>query len=259
MDLKALLTLNNQQKLFANPRRIQLLLQIQATGSISQGAREAGISYKAAWDAVNDMNQQAEAPLVAREKGGKGGGGAQLTPFGLRLLKVYALMDQMQDMALEALLDEAVPMDNLLELMAHFSLKTSARNQLTGEIVALQGDTLSDNVLVQLSSGQQVHAAITHTSTKRLGLIPGKKVLLLLKAPAVLIHPQPVPHHNCIRGQLLDVKRNDDKSEITLDIGRHEKIYASVGNNTLDGIPLQLGDHFYASFSADNTIIATMD
>lgn len=259
MNLKALLTLNDQQKLFANPRRIKLLLQIRDSGSISQGAREAGISYKAAWDAVNDMNQQADAALVTSEKGGKGGGGAQLTPFGHRLLKVYELMEQMQDMALEALLDEAVPMDNLLELMAHFSLKTSARNQLTGEIVALQGDTLSDNVLVQLINGQQVQAAITHTSTDRLGLQPGKKVLLLVKAPAVLIHKHAVTHGNCLQGQLLDIKRNDDKSEITLDIGNGEKVYASVTNDTLTGIELQLGDYFYAGFSPENTIIATMN
>ncbi|MDF0534646.1 TOBE domain-containing protein [Shewanella yunxiaonensis] len=259
MNLKALLTLNDQQQLFANPRRIKLLQQIRDTGSISQGAREAGISYKAAWDAVNDMNLQADMPLVSSEKGGKGGGGAQLTPFGHRLLKVYDLMDQMQDMALEALLDEAVPMDNLLELMAHFSLKTSARNQLSGEIVGLQGDTLSDNVLVQLSSGQQVHAAITHASTDRLGLHPGKKVLLLVKAPTVLIHKQAVKNGNCLQGQLLNIKRNQDKSEITLDIGNGEKVYASVANELLQDIELQLGDYFYAGFSPENTIIATMN
>ena len=45
-----------QQRLFADPRRIELLKQVQQTGSISQGAKLAGISYKSAWDAINEMN-----------------------------------------------------------------------------------------------------------------------------------------------------------------------------------------------------------
>lgn len=183
MDLKALLTLNNADKLFANPKRIALLKQIRITGSISQGAKQAGISYKAAWDAVNDMNLQAPQPVVSSEKGGKGGGGAKLTEFGERLLKLYELMDQMQDMVLKALLDAAVPMDNLLDLMAHFSLKTSARNQLAGEVIALKDDSLNDNVRVKLAGGQEIDAAITHASTDKLGLHIGKKVLLLFKLP----------------------------------------------------------------------------
>ncbi|KHG49547.1 transcriptional regulator ModE domain protein [Enterobacter hormaechei subsp. xiangfangensis] len=55
MQAEILLTLRLQQKLFADPRRIALLKQIEQTGSISQGAKNAGISYKSAWDAINDM------------------------------------------------------------------------------------------------------------------------------------------------------------------------------------------------------------
>jgi molybdenum-dependent DNA-binding transcriptional regulator ModE len=50
-----------QQKLFADPRRIALLKQIEQTGSISQGAKNAGISYKSAWDAINEMNSSANS------------------------------------------------------------------------------------------------------------------------------------------------------------------------------------------------------
>ena len=50
------LILKLQQRLFADPRRIELLKQVQASGSISQGAKLAGISYKSAWDAINEMN-----------------------------------------------------------------------------------------------------------------------------------------------------------------------------------------------------------
>lgn len=94
MQAEILLTLKLQQKLFADPRRIALLKQVQHTGSISQGAKLAGISYKSARDAINEMNQLAEQTVVERATGGKGGGGAQLTHYGQRLIQLYDLLGQ---------------------------------------------------------------------------------------------------------------------------------------------------------------------
>ncbi|VTP65392.1 Transcriptional regulator modE [Leclercia adecarboxylata] len=100
MQAEILLTLRLQQKLFADPRRIALLKQIAQTGSISQGAKNAGISYKSAWDAINEMNTLSEHPLVDRATGGKGGGGAILTRFGQRLIQLYDLLAQIQQESL---------------------------------------------------------------------------------------------------------------------------------------------------------------
>ena len=88
MQAEILLTLRLQQKLFADSRRIALLKQIEQTGSISQGAKNAGISYKSAWDAINEMNTLSEHPLVDRATGGKGGGGARVTRYGQRLIQL---------------------------------------------------------------------------------------------------------------------------------------------------------------------------
>ncbi|MCT7655437.1 LysR family transcriptional regulator [Oceanimonas sp. NS1] len=86
---------------------MRLLECIREQGSISRGAQAAGISYKSAWDAVKDMNTLAGQPLVASETGGKGGGGARLTPYGERLLKIYALLGRIERMAVNALQDES--------------------------------------------------------------------------------------------------------------------------------------------------------
>lgn len=259
MDFKALLTLNDDQKLFANPRRIKLLQHLQLTGSISQGAKDAGISYKAAWDAINDMNTRAEQEVVHSAKGGKGGGGAKLTPFGERLLQLYSLMDQMQDMALKALVDADVPMGSLQELMAHFSLETSARNQMLAQVVSLKGDSLSDSLILRLKSGQEVSASITHTSTDKLGLIPGKQVLLLFKAPSVSIQLHSEDNgDNYLRGIITSLVRGEQRSEVTLDIGGNELVYASVNNDTIASFNLSEGDYCYACFTPSNAIIASM-
>lgn len=71
MEAELSLHIRLQQKLFADPRRIELLKRVQQTGSISQGAKLAGISYKSAWDAINEMNQMADETLVERPPAAK--------------------------------------------------------------------------------------------------------------------------------------------------------------------------------------------
>lgn len=71
MQAEILLTLKLQQKLFADPRRISLLKHIALSGSISQGAKDAGISYKSAWDAINDMNQLANICWLNAQRAAK--------------------------------------------------------------------------------------------------------------------------------------------------------------------------------------------
>ncbi len=262
MDLHALLTLSLGKKQFANPRRIQLLQQIAATGSISQGAKLAKMSYKAAWDAVNDMNNALEQPVVSSEKGGKGGGGAKLTAFGERLLKVYSITTQVQDMALTALLDDSVSMNSLLELMAHFSLHTSARNQLTGKVFIIDEQGINDMITLVLNGGQHIKVMITHTSTQRLGLMRDLPVLLLFKAPVVTIcehyTAQSELSQNILRGHLSDYNEQDDELELTLSIGAKDNIYSVMQKRDLDTQRLQIGQEYYACFDFSQIIIANM-
>ena len=64
------------------PGKIDLLEQIAAFGSISAAARAMNMSYKRAWDLVEEMNLLFGKPLVEAQTGGRHGGGAQLTPLG---------------------------------------------------------------------------------------------------------------------------------------------------------------------------------
>lgn len=148
MQAEILLTLRLQQKLFADPRRIALLKQIEQTGSISQGAKNAGISYKSARDAINDMNTLSEQTLVDRATGGKGGGGAILTRYGQRLVQLYDLLAQIQQKAFDVLSDDDnLPLDSLLAAISRFSLQTSARNQWFGTVMA--GDNAQCSVILR--------------------------------------------------------------------------------------------------------------
>lgn len=68
-------------------KRLQILRAVAQVGSISGAARQVGVSYKAAWQALDILSNLAGIDLVQRNMGGVGGGGAQLTPAGQTLLQ----------------------------------------------------------------------------------------------------------------------------------------------------------------------------
>ena len=76
------------------PGKIELLEQIREQGSISGAGRAMDMSYKRAWDLVDEINRICGHPAVEPQAGGKNGGGAMLTPFGLRLVQAYRTIER---------------------------------------------------------------------------------------------------------------------------------------------------------------------
>ena len=76
------------------PGKADLLEGIGALGSIAGAGRRMHMSYKRAWQLVGELNRCFDRPLVDVSKGGKGGGGATLTPLGNTLLERYRAMQQ---------------------------------------------------------------------------------------------------------------------------------------------------------------------
>jgi molybdate transport system regulatory protein len=76
------------------PGRIELLETIAETGSIRQAALRMGMSYRAAWNAVDAMNKRMGKVLVTRLAGGRSGGGALITEDGLKLIKTFRAIEK---------------------------------------------------------------------------------------------------------------------------------------------------------------------
>lgn len=261
MQAEILLTLRLQQKLFADPRRIALLKQIEQTGSISQGAKNAGISYKSAWDAINEMNSLSEQMLVERATGGKGGGGAHLTRYGQRLIQLYDLLAQIQQKAFDVLSDDdALPLDSLLAAISRFSLQTSARNQWFGTVTARDHDLVQQHVEILLADGTtRLKVAITAQSGERLGLDEGKEVLVLLKAPWVNITRDPAQARqadNQLQGVVSHIDRGDEQCEVLMTLPDGQILCATLP--LAQAIGLEEGAEVTAYFNADRAIIATL-
>jgi len=81
------------------PGKIQLLEQIQSQGSISAAGRAMNMSYKRAWDLVDEINRICRRAAVERQAGGKNGGGAILTPFGVSLVERYRRIERSAESA----------------------------------------------------------------------------------------------------------------------------------------------------------------
>ena len=179
-------------------KRIDILRQIGDTGSISQAARVAGVSYKAAWQAVDTLTNLAGTPLVARAVGGAGGGGAQLTEAARQLLAAADAMAQARGAVLSRW--QATP--HAGPALARLAVRTSMRNQLPcvverlvpqGQIVAVHlrlgpGFAGADGRGVGgQAAPQALVSRITRESAELLGLRSGLAVQALCKATGVRV------------------------------------------------------------------------
>lgn len=200
MKLEGQFWFSHQGRPLAGQDRIELLVCIGETGSISKAASAAGMSYKTAWDAVDAMNKASGSPLVERSVGGRGGGGTRLTAAGEQLVAAFRRYQQ-EHATFLARLSEDDSLDPYLQVMNRLRLRTSARNQLFARVAALHPEGLSERVELSLDGGQALSAVITRSSSERLGLREGMEVFALIKAPWVKLASAVQP--NLLTGTVL--------------------------------------------------------
>ena len=76
------------------PGKTRLMELIAETGSISAAGRAMGMSYRRAWLLVDSLNAAFGEPLVAKQTGGSGGGGALLTRLGRDVVLRYRRVER---------------------------------------------------------------------------------------------------------------------------------------------------------------------
>jgi molybdate transport system regulatory protein len=74
---------------FIGPGKVQLMELIKVHGSISQAAKAMNMSYRKAWNLIDELNGTAARPVVLTQKGGQSGGGAQVTDYGNELISYF--------------------------------------------------------------------------------------------------------------------------------------------------------------------------
>ncbi len=244
------------QLLSRRPKRLALLEQIAEQGSITRAAKAAGLSYKAAWDAIDELNNLSEQPLVSRSVGGKGGGGARLTPAGERLLALQQRLQALQMQLLQAAGDDAD-----LELLGRLMLRTSARNQLTGRVHAIHAQGHNDLITIELPGGKHLQALITHDSTENLQLSAGSSVVALIKAGWLELQPLSQPadvERNALEGRIEQIlPGSDGPSEVRVSLANGQTLCASVEPERLATLAVTVGDPVRAQFAASQVLLGT--
>ena len=196
----------------ATDRRLDILRQVGACGSISQAARNVGVSYKAAWQALDMLSNLAGVPLVERSVGGAGGGGAVLTAAGERLLRAGSELAKTREQVLGRL-DARLP-------LAALALRTSMRNQLPCTVAALQVHGPLVRVRLATAAGEGLASRITAESAELLGLQEGLQVIALCKATAVRVGRAgaKAAAGNLLQGKASRVARGDAGDEVAVQL-----------------------------------------
>ncbi len=196
-------------------KRLEVLRRVSETGSISQAARDAGISYKAAWQAIDTLTSLSGATLVERTVGGSGGGGALVTAQGLQLLALADALAQARAAVLARFAGGPA-------LAGGLGLRTSMRNQLPCEVLGCEPVSPDDPmVLIRLRTvgGALLASSVTRESADLLALQPGAGVLVLCKATAVRITAgQSVAHKltQRLRGRIDRIARGQERDEVVI-------------------------------------------
>jgi len=241
--------------------RVALLRAVAQHGSITRAAQAFGMSYKAAWDAVNTMNALAGEPLVERVTGGRGGGSTRLTARGQRLVERYEQVDAVHQRFVRLLADGAMDIDEEFSVLKVLNVKTSARNQWVGTVVAIRAGAVNDEVEVQLPGGARLVAIITRASTEALGLRLKQPVIVWVKSSAVLLatglEGARVSADNRLDGVVSAVTAGAVNAEVSVEADGGVTVVAIVTQTSLQALGLAPGARATALIKASDIVLAT--
>lgn len=250
---------------FLGDTRIRLLEAIATHGSISQAAKAVPLSYKAAWDAIDAMNNLADEPLVIRSTGGRQGGGTQLTDYGRRTIALYRALEAEYQAALDRLAatlsdGETSDLGQFRQLLRRMSMKSSARNQFAGSIVAMREGDIDFEVRLKLDERNELVAVITRESAHTLNLQLGMEVYALVKSSSVLLLTDPsvkTTARNHLWGEVTRLHEGPVNAEVTLTLTGGKTVCAVVTHDSVEKLGLHVGSMACAVFKASAVILCT--
>lgn len=257
-QLQGRVDLGPQGDALVGDRRLRLLERIADTGSISRAAKALGMSYRAAWNAVDALRNLAGEALLVTQAGGSEGGGTRLTPAGERLLRTYRAVQEHQRrflVGLQAQLDHP----DTLQLLRRLAVKTSARNQFFGTVSGIRLGAVNAEVTVTLNEHDRLVATVTMESLAELQLAPGSEVWALVKAPSVLLTlDEPgikLSARNCLCGTVSRVTRGSVNADVVIDLPGGASVSAVITLDSLDRLALAPGSRACAVFKAGSVIL----
>lgn len=238
---------------------IELLQLIDDYGSINKAASSMGMSYKAAWLAVESINNLSQEPMVHRQTGGNQGGGTTLTAYGRRFVHLYRCLEDEQRKLFAKLDANFNDFDQYQKLLRRFNMQTSARNQFLGTITAIKRGAVNAEVSLDIGGKDRIHAVITNESLDHLALEEGKDAYALFKAPWVILTREEgykTSARNELRGTVSRLQKGAINAEVNVELSGGKILSAVLTNESVEGMGLKVGVSVCALIKASHVILA---
>lgn len=239
-------------------KRMRLLEAIDTTGSISSAAKTVGLSYKAAWEAVDTMNNLSHAPLVTKITGGSGGGGTKLTALGKDMVTNYSILKQEYERFIKTLSNISEFNIEHIKNLQRIAMQISARNQLMGKIGEIKQAKVNAEVHIVLKSGVILVSTITNSAVEEMGLHVGDEVVGIIKASSVLVANDDAiatSARNKLRGTVRDIKFGDINAQVSIDVGENDVVVATITTESVKQLGFHVGSHVCAIIKSSSIII----
>lgn len=239
---------------------IELLQMLDQTGSINSAAKAMGISYKSAWQKLDQLNNIVPYPLIAKQAGGSGGGGSILTDEGHQLLSHVKMLEREFGQFMEFFSGNPEDAMRTLKTLRRLEMKISARNVWVGEVISIDQGVVNSVVNIQLKGGDKISSVITDGSVKRLDLLPGKEVMVIVKASCVLLgedlDPAKISARNILTGIISNIVPGAVNDEVTIDLPGGSSVTSIITSDSVKRLGLKVGNQLSAIIKATDVFLA---
>ncbi|MDR3631576.1 MAG: TOBE domain-containing protein [Desulfocapsaceae bacterium] len=239
---------------------VLLLEEIHASGSINRAAKTVGMSYKAAWERIETLNNLSPHPLISRQVGGSGGGGTVLTEAGHDFLKRANLLQREFTSFLNYFYFSPEEAFNTLKTLRRIEMKISARNVWLGNVAKIERGAVNSVVTVALKGRDTIVSVITENSVQRLGLQSGTEVLAIVKAPSVMlaleVDRQKISARNILEGQVNRIIPGVVNDEVIIDLDAGNTVTSILTSQSVKRLGLVEGMKIAAIIKASDVLLA---
>ncbi len=139
-------------------------------------------------------------------------------------------------------------------------MNISARNLLSGKVVAIIPGAVNSEVILALAEKQEIVAIITNESVAHLELKVGGDAFAIIKAPLVILAKgkpdMKFSTRNMLEGTVKQVELGTVNAEVSLELAGGVLLHAVITKTSVQGMELNAGDKATALFKASTVILA---
>ncbi len=239
---------------------VTLLEEIDRCGSINQAAKAVGMSYKAAWEKIETVNNLSTQPLFSRQVGGSGGGGTVLTEAGLAFLQRARTLQKEFTNFLNFFYFSPEEAFNTLRTLRRIEMKISARNVWLGNVAKIEKGAVNSVVSVTLKGQDTIVSVITDNSVHRLDLEVGSEVLAIVKASCVLlaleVDRRKISARNILEGTINRIVSGVVNDEVIIDLAGGNTVTSVLTSESVKRLGLKEGMGVTAVIKASDVLLA---